>query len=98
LVHQRIRRHPAPGWSGWPDGKKFALVLTHDVEGPEGLADTGAIEHNPEIRKRLSIVIENLKMIDSLREVHGIKKIEGYENYFRMRLGDYRLGLKLTST
>src|SRR6266704_2257307 len=26
-----------PGWRGWPDGKKFALVLTHDVEGPVGL-------------------------------------------------------------
>ena len=27
-----------PGWPGWPDGKKFALVLTHDVEGVSGLA------------------------------------------------------------
>ncbi len=26
------------GWSGWPDGKQFAFVLTHDVEGPDGLA------------------------------------------------------------
>ncbi|HZQ47896.1 MAG TPA: hypothetical protein VFC07_12835, partial [Verrucomicrobiae bacterium] len=26
------------GWPGWPDGKKFAVVLTHDVEGPKGLA------------------------------------------------------------
>jgi glycosyltransferase involved in cell wall biosynthesis len=26
------------GWSGWPGGKKFALVLTHDVEGMAGLA------------------------------------------------------------
>lgn len=25
-------------WPGWPDGKDFALVLTHDVEGPGGLA------------------------------------------------------------
>lgn len=25
------------GWPGWPDGKKFAVVLTHDVEGPDGL-------------------------------------------------------------
>ena len=25
------------GWTGWPNGKKFALVLTHDVEGQEGL-------------------------------------------------------------
>src|SRR2546421_10077744 len=27
-----------PGnWPGWPDNKKFALVLTHDVEGAVGL-------------------------------------------------------------
>jgi len=25
-------------WQGWPDGKKFAVVLTHDVERPEGVA------------------------------------------------------------
>jgi hypothetical protein len=24
------------GWTGWPEGKRFAVVLTHDVEGPEG--------------------------------------------------------------
>ncbi len=24
-------------WSGWPQGKQFALVLTHDVEGQRGL-------------------------------------------------------------
>ena len=26
------------GWPGWPGGKRFALVLTHDVEGNKGLA------------------------------------------------------------
>jgi glycosyltransferase involved in cell wall biosynthesis len=25
-----------PGWPGWPEGKRFALVLTHDVEGKKG--------------------------------------------------------------
>jgi len=25
------------GWPGWPDGKKFAVVLTHDVESQVGL-------------------------------------------------------------
>ncbi len=29
-------RAPA-GWPGWPDGKRFALVLTHDIEGARGL-------------------------------------------------------------
>ena len=27
-----------PGWPGWPNGKQFALVLTHDVEGTKGLS------------------------------------------------------------
>jgi len=26
-----------PKWRGWPDGKRFALVLTHDVESAAGL-------------------------------------------------------------
>ena len=30
--------HPPAGWPGWPEGKKFAVVLAHDVEGPDGLA------------------------------------------------------------
>jgi hypothetical protein len=29
---------PPQNWPGWPDGKKFALVLTHDVEGRSGVA------------------------------------------------------------
>jgi glycosyltransferase involved in cell wall biosynthesis len=27
-----------PEWPGWPDGKRFALILTHDVEGLRGLS------------------------------------------------------------
>jgi len=26
-----------PGWPGWPEGKRFAFVLTHDVEGSKGV-------------------------------------------------------------
>jgi glycosyltransferase involved in cell wall biosynthesis len=26
------------GWPGWPNGKQFSFVITHDVEGPDGLA------------------------------------------------------------
>ena len=28
---------PPYGWSGWPEGKRFAVVLTHDVEGVAGM-------------------------------------------------------------
>ena len=28
---------PPEGWSGWPNGKQFAFIVTHDVEGTRGL-------------------------------------------------------------
>src|SRR4030095_1006652 len=31
---------PPEGWVGWPEGKQFALVLTHDVEGSRGLENS----------------------------------------------------------
>ena len=35
-IDERAGVQPAD-WPGWPDGKKFAFVLTHDVESAEGL-------------------------------------------------------------
>src|SRR5260221_109963 len=50
---------PPIGWPGWPDGKKFAVVLTHDVEGPTGLERVNSVfpfwvggEGNHEIHER----------------------------------------------
>ena len=31
------------GWTGWPKGKRFAVVLTHDVESPVGMAKVPAL-------------------------------------------------------
>ena len=33
----RGSERPPQGWPGWPQGKKFALVLTHDVERQGGV-------------------------------------------------------------
>ena len=35
-IHEPASRVPE-GWPGWPGGKQFAFVLTHDVEGRRGL-------------------------------------------------------------
>ncbi len=32
-----------PQWPGWPEGREFAFVLSHDVEGPRGLERVRAI-------------------------------------------------------
>lgn len=36
-IDERIARTPE-GWPGWPESRQFAFVVTHDVEGPGGLA------------------------------------------------------------
>jgi glycosyltransferase involved in cell wall biosynthesis len=36
-IDPRAARTP-PGWPGWPHGKRFAVVLTHDVEGSKGVS------------------------------------------------------------
>jgi glycosyltransferase involved in cell wall biosynthesis/peptidoglycan/xylan/chitin deacetylase (PgdA/CDA1 family) len=36
-VDPKAGRTP-PAWPGWPDGKRFALVLTHDVELKKGVS------------------------------------------------------------
>ena len=50
----------------------------------------------PGIKKKLLELLERLKTIDSLNELQGVKKIEGYASYYRLRIGDYRLGFKLS--
>jgi hypothetical protein len=36
---------PPVGWKGWPDGKQFAFVLTHDVERRRGLDQCRDLMH-----------------------------------------------------
>jgi peptidoglycan/xylan/chitin deacetylase (PgdA/CDA1 family) len=47
------------GWSGWPDGKKFALVLTHDVDtavGHERCLDLAMLEEQLGFRSSFNFV------------------------------------------
>jgi mRNA interferase RelE/StbE len=59
------------------------------------LKDLEAVSRNPSVKKRLSKLIETLKAINTLDEIRHIKKIEGYDCYYRLRIGDFRLGLKV---
>ena len=61
----------APGWPGWPEGKRFALVLTHDVEGNKGVARVEKlmnIEQKHGFRSCFNFVPEGeYRVSDSLR-------------------------------
>lgn len=42
---------------------------------------------------RVKKIIETVEKADTLAEVHGLKKLRGSDNYFRIRIGDYRIGI-----
>lgn len=58
--------------------------------------DLDAIRNESKIKKRLLDLIGQIKRVDVLSDISGVKKIEGYPGYFRIRVGDYRLGIKVT--
>jgi glycosyltransferase involved in cell wall biosynthesis len=78
--------HP-PGWQGWPGGKQFAFVLTHDVEGAKGLSrveQVTALERRIGFRSSFNFVPDGEYVLSSdLREnmvrqgfevgVHGLQ-------------------------
>ena len=44
---------------------------------------------------RIKATIETIEAANSLDEVSNLKKIKGNDFYFRIRFGDYRIGLFL---
>jgi hypothetical protein len=74
------------GWPGWPDGKRFALVLTHDVEHARGVKHcdhVAELERDRGMRSAFAFVPERYETPPALRErlreqgfeimVHGLK-------------------------
>lgn len=39
--------------------------------------------------------MKKIKEISSLTDLKGVKKIQGYSDYFRIKVGDHRLGIKM---
>lgn len=61
---------PPPGWQGWPGNKKFALILTHDVESAAGQAkciDLMNLEETFGFRSSFNFVPERYNVSAELR-------------------------------
>ena len=62
--------NPPLGWTGWPDGKRFALVLTHDVEkagGQKKCYELMAMEARLGFRSSYNFVAEEYVVSSELR-------------------------------
>lgn len=47
---------------------------------------------NPDIKKELYAVIQNLQSTNNLSGFTNCKKLSGHKNAYRIRLGNYRIG------
>lgn len=77
-IHERAAKLPV-GWRGWPDGKEFALLITHDVEtakGQEKCYDLAKLDSEMGFRSSFNFVPEGYAVSDSLR--HDLVK-HGFE-------------------
>ena len=45
---------------------------------------------------RLKEIISEIKAVKNLSEIKNIRKIEGSPNHYRIKTGDYRIGLVLS--
>jgi mRNA interferase RelE/StbE len=48
---------------------------------------------DPKIRKRIRKAITQAEEAPTLSQVENLKKLRGGEQYYRIRVGDYRIGL-----
>jgi hypothetical protein len=66
-------------WPGWPEGKQFALVLTHDVDtakGQERCRELATLEQQMDFRSSFYFVPRRYKVSRQLREyliLHGFE-------------------------
>ncbi len=42
--------------------------------------------------------IENVLNAKTISEINNLKKMAGYKNYFRIRIGSYRIGVKIENS
>jgi mRNA interferase RelE/StbE len=45
--------------------------------------------------KHIKEVIDNVKQAKDVRDINQLSKLKGYETFYRIRVGDYRIGIDL---
>ncbi len=50
-------------------------------------------ERNSDLRRRVEGIVEQLQRAPSVASVPGVVSMRGYANHYRIRVGDYRLGI-----
>ena len=50
---------------------------------------------NKQVKKQIEKTIKLVKSASTLSEIPNVKKLRGYKNFYRIRIGNYRIGFYL---
>jgi mRNA interferase RelE/StbE len=53
--------------------------------------------NDKKLLRKLQAFISTIENADIIQEIPHIKKIQGYKSYYRIRIGDHRLGMEAIS-
>jgi len=68
-------------------------TIEHSVQ--RELSERPARYQGSRFTGRVNEIIQTVEKAQTPQEIPTIKKLRGERNYFRIRIGDYRLGLKI---
>ena len=59
------------------------------------LKDLKSLKSTPYYQKIKKVCFAELPAYSDMKEIKNLKKLEGHSNFFRIRVGDYRIGLHI---
>lgn len=48
-----------------------------------------------QLKADIKDAILNVESADNIRQIHNLKKLKGYKYYYRIKIGNYRIGIKI---
>ena len=49
------------------------------------------------LKAKIIECIQNVELSDNIKQINDLKKLEGHKSFYRIKLGDYRIGVKIDS-
>ena len=59
------------------------------------LKDLKNLKNQPIYTQIFDLAFSNLPKIETLREINNVKAMKGHANRYRIRIGDYRIGIEV---
>jgi len=51
--------------------------------------------NSDQLKTDIANAVLNVESAENIRQINQLKKLKGYKQYYRIRIGDYRIGIKL---